>query len=233
MEKAAPGRRRSPTGSAVAREETALRQRLIDTCLTMTALGINQGTSGNVSARWRDGLLITPSGLPYADMRPADIVFLGLDGAVRGRGEPSSEWRFHRDILAARPEVGAVVHTHSVHATAVAICRKALPAVHYMIGFVGGPTVRCAPYATFGSQELSNHAVKALKGRNACLLANHGVIAVGPTVDKALFLAQEIEVLARQYILALQVSTPQILPAAEIATVVEKFKNYGPKPRKS
>ena len=134
--------------------------------------------------------------------------------------------------MAARPEVGAVVHTHSVHATAIAICNKPLPAVHYMIGFVGGPTVRCAPYATFGSQELSDHAVKALKGRNACLLANHGVIAVGPTVDKALFLAGEVETLARQYILALQVGKPRVLPTAEIAVVVEKFKNYGPKPRK-
>lgn len=228
MAKTTPLGRRKELVSASGGDEKALRRQLIDTCLKMTALGINQGTSGNVSSRWRDGLLITPSGMNYEDMQPDDIVFLGLDGTVRGRCEPSSEWRFHRDILVARPEVGAVIHTHSVHATAIAICRKTLPAAHYMIGFVGGPTVRCAPYATYGSQELSDHAVKALRGRNACLLANHGVIAVGPTIDKALFVAHEVEVLARQYILALQVGRPRLLPATEIARVMEKFKNYGP-----
>ena len=148
--------------SRLGSQETALRQSLIDACLSMNALGINQGTSGNASARWADGLLITPSGLPYEEMTADDVVFLGLDGSVRGSREPSSEWRFHRDILAARPEVGAVVHTHSVHATALAICHRDLPAVHYMIGFAGGPTIRCAPYATFGTQALSDHAVRAL-----------------------------------------------------------------------
>jgi len=217
--------------SRLGSQETALRQSLVDACLSMNALGINQGTSGNASARWADGLLITPSGLPYEEMTPDDVVFLGLDGSVRGSREPSSEWRFHRDILAARPEVGAVVHTHSVHATALAICHRELPAVHYMVGFAGGPTIRCAPYATFGTQALSDHALRALEGRNACLLANHGVIAVGPTLDKALFLAGEVETLARQYILALQIGEPHVLPEAEIATVVEKFRNYGPKPR--
>jgi L-fuculose-phosphate aldolase len=211
------------------RDESALRRHIIATGLKMNALGINQGTSGNVSARWRDGLLITPTGIPYDDLKPADIAYLDADAKPHGRQAPSSEWRFHHDIMAARPDVQAIVHTHSIHATAVAICNKPLPAVHYMIAAAGGATIRCAPYATYGTQALSNHAIKALKDRSACLLANHGVIATGPDLDKALWLANEVEVLAQQYILAQQLGRPRVLPASEIAAVVEKFKNYGPK----
>ncbi|MDA0675487.1 MAG: L-fuculose-phosphate aldolase [Proteobacteria bacterium] len=213
----------------ISRNETALRRHIINTGLKMNALGINQGTSGNVSARWRDGLLITPTGIPYDDLKPADIVYLDATAKPHGRHAPSSEWRFHHDIMAARPDVAAIVHTHSIHATAVAICNKPLPAVHYMIAAAGGATIRCASYATYGTQALSNHAIKALKGRSACLLANHGVIATGADLDKALWLANEVEVLAQQYILAQQVGRPRVLPATEIATVVEKFKKYGPK----
>lgn len=207
----------------------ALRRRIVATCRRMNALGVNQGTSGNVSARVRDGLLITPSGVPYDTLTPEGIVALAPDGAVRGAGKPSSEWRFHVDILAARPDVGAIVHTHSVHATALACLRRDIPAFHYMVAAAGGDTIRCARYATFGSQELSDHALAALDGRRACLLANHGVIAVGRDLDAALALAVEVETLARQYLLALQTGKPAVLSAAEMRRVVEKFKSYGPK----
>ena len=221
---------RTATKAAARNEEAALRRRIIAACLRMNAEGINQGTSGNVSARWRDGLLITPSGLAYEETKPADIVFLPLDPGhkSKGRRKPSSEWRFHRDILAARPEVGAVVHTHSTYATAYAIARKAIPAHHYMIAAAGGPTIRCARYATVASQKLSDNALEALAGRNACLLANHGVIALGATLDKALWLAAEVEVLARQSILARLVGTPKTLTDAEIDRTLEIFKGYGP-----
>ena len=207
----------------------SLRQAIVQACIEMNASGVNQGTSGNVSARWRDGLLITPSGIPYTALKPTDIVRLAMDGTPTGRHPPSSEWRFHRDILARRPDVGAVVHTHSRAATALAICGREIPAVHYMIAAAGGPTIRCAAYATYGTQKLSDNALKALQGRAACLLANHGVIATGPTVEKALWLAGEVETIARQYILALGVGKPRILSNAEIARVVAKFKTYGPR----
>ncbi|MGE5767011.1 MAG: class II aldolase/adducin family protein [Bacteroidota bacterium] len=198
----------------------------------MNASGINQGTSGNVSARCGGTLLITPSGLPYDAMTPDDIVAMPLDrddGSHEGGLAPSSEWRFHHDILWARPEVGAVVHTHSTYATALAICGREIPAVHYMIAAAGGPTIRVAPYATYGTAELSRNALEALEGRSACLLANHGVIATGPTLGRALWLAGEVETLAKQYVLAQALGKPRILPDDEIARVVEKFKSYGPK----
>jgi L-fuculose-phosphate aldolase len=198
----------------------------------MNALGINQGTSGNVSARSGDRLLITPSGLPYAEMTPEHIVAMPLDaddGRYEGLLAPSSEWRFHLDIMRARSEVGAIVHTHSTYATALAICGREIPAVHYMIAASGGPTIRVAPYATYGTAELSKNAVAALDGRSACLLANHGVIATGPTLQRALWLAGEVETLAKQYYLAETLGGAQVLPDGEIACVVEKFKSYGPR----
>jgi L-fuculose-phosphate aldolase len=205
----------------------ALRRRIVATCRRMNALGVNQGTSGNVSARTRGGLLITPSGVPYDALKPEGIVALAADGTVAGGGTPSSEWRFHVDILAARPDAGAVVHTHSVHATALSCLRRGIPAFHYMVAAAGGDTIRCAPYATFGTQALSDNALAALAGRRACLLANHGVIAIGRDLDAALALAVEVETLARQYLLALQAGTPAILPAAEMRRVLEKFETYG------
>lgn len=207
--------------------ERKLRQAIIDTCLRMNREGINQGTAGNVSARWGDGLLITPSGLPYEQLTVDDIVHLDRAGRHDPAQQPSSEWRFHRDIIRSREEVGAVVHTHSLYASVLAIRGMTIPAVHYMIAAAGGPTIRCAPYATFGTAELSEHALRALDGRKACLLANHGVIATGPTLDKALWLAAEVETLARQYVLSLQIGGPNILPDDEIARVVEKFRTYG------
>ena len=207
-----------------------LRREIIASCLKMNAMGINQGTSGNISARIRGGMLITPSAVPYDAMRPADIVFVREDGAREKRGDgkvPSTEWRFHLDILNSRPEFGAVVHTHSAHATALAIRGEAIPAVHYMIAAAGGPKIRCAKYATYGTPELSRNALSALKGMSACLLANHGVIAAGPTLAKALWLANEVEVLARQYAHSKLLGGPKILPDAEIRRVIEKFKDYG------
>jgi len=214
------------------KEEQQLRQAIIEACLAMNAQGINQGTAGNISARHGETMLITPSGVPYEDLAPKDIVAMTLTGkygSYAGKLAPSSEWRFHLDILRARPDVGAVVHTHSPHATALAICGEEIPAVHYMIAAAGGPTIRVAPYATYGTEELSRNALEALEDRSACLLANHGVIATGPSLQRALWLAGEVETLARQYILARSLGAPRILPDDEIAVVVEKFKSYGPR----
>ena len=210
-------------------QETTVRQSIVAAARGMSALGLNEGTAGNVSVRWSDGLLITPSGLPYDAMTPEDIVFLRRDGTHDHALAPSSEWRFHRDILGARPEVNAVVHAHPTYCTAFAICGRDIPAVHYMIAAVGGPTIRCSGYATFGTAELSARALEALADRHGCLLANHGMIATGPDLAKALWLAVEMETLCRQYAVALQVGAPIVLPDDEIARNVEKFKSYGPR----
>lgn len=208
-----------------------LRRELIATARRMNALGINQGTSGNVSARIAGGLLITPSGVAYEAMTPADLVEMKFDGAWRcpraGR-RPSSEWRFHLDILRARPEFGAVVHSHATNATALACLRREIPAFHYMVAVAGGDSIRCAPYATFGSAALSENALAALAGRRACLLANHGLIAAGADLAAALALAVEVETLAAQYCRALQVGAPKLLSRAEMRRVLAKFAaGYG------
>ncbi|PXW16468.1 L-fuculose-phosphate aldolase [Paraburkholderia caballeronis] len=212
-------------------DETALRRQVIDTALAMGRLGINQGTSGNVSARWSDGLLITPSGVPYDALTPERIVWLPLDvrddDPLFAARRPSSEWRIHRDVLRSRPEIGAVVHTHSNAATALSIHGRGIPAHHYMVAAAGGNSIRCAPYATFGSQALSDHAIDALRGRSACLLAHHGVLALGANLDRALWLANEVEVLARQYLLAAQLGEPPLLSDAQMDEVIERFKGYG------
>jgi L-fuculose-phosphate aldolase len=207
--------------------DRAKRQSITDACLRMNNLGINQGTSGNISLRHEDGLLITPTGTPYETMQPEQIVFMKLDGTVETNQRPSSEWRFHRDIIKARPEVNAVVHAHPPYSTILAIMGMAIPAVHYMIACAGGDTIRCAPYATFGTEELSQHAVAALEDRSACLLAHHGMIAVGPSLDKAMWLAVEVETLARQYHGCLQIGTPPLLPRAEIENVMGRMAGYG------
>ncbi len=206
--------------------EHTLRQNIIDTCLSMNASGLNQGTSGNVSARYKDGMLITPSSMPYADMRPKDIIYMQMDGTAHGDHNPSSEWRFHRDILRARPEVNAVVHTHAVYATMLALVEKSIPAVHYMVAVAGGKTIRCCPYATFGTQALSDFVLIALKDRLACLMAHHGMVACGVSLDKALWLATEVETLAHQYWGALQIGAPTVLSDAEMDRVIEKMKSY-------
>ncbi|MEM7693644.1 MAG: class II aldolase/adducin family protein [Pseudomonadota bacterium] len=209
--------------------ERALRAEIIRTCKQMAAAGINQGTSGNVSVRWEDGLLVTPSGLPYDTMAPEDIIFLAMDGTPTGPHNPSSEWRFHRDILKNRADINAVVHAHPITLTGFAILGEDIPAVHYMIAAVGGPSIRCAPYATFGTEELSQNALAALEDRQGCILANHGMIACGPSLGKALWLAIEMETLAQQYAVARSLGKPIVLSDAEIAHNVEKFKGYGPK----
>jgi len=202
---------------------------VVDACRAMNASGLNQGTSGNVSVRFGDGLLITPSGVPYDQLGTRDLVAMDLAGTVTGGGKPSSEWRFHRDILATWPDVGAVVHAHPIHATAFAINRMPIPAVHYMVAVGGGNDIPVADYATFGTEALSKNVLAALAGRKACLMANHGLIATGPTVAKALWLAEEVETLARQYAVALRIGTPVHLDDAEIERVREKFRDYGPR----
>lgn len=207
--------------------ELPLRKAVIATALGMNAKGINRGKSGNVSVRFRDGFLITPSGLPYERTVPGDIVFIDAAGIPAGRRVPSSEWRFHHDIYRTRPDVQAVVHTHSSFATTLACLGKEVPAFHYMVAVAGGNSVRCAPYATFGTQHLSDHALKALEGRRACLLANHGMIAVGRSLEHALAIAVEVEALCEQYWRALQIGMPNVLSDEEMAVVLEKFKTYG------
>lgn len=202
-------------------------QSVIDTALKMNALGINQGASGNVSTRSDNGFLITPSGLDYDMLRPEDIVNVHMDGTYTGSLKPSSEWLFHRDIYLAKPDVNAVIHTHSKFATTLACLRRDLPPFHYMIAVCGGKDVRCAPYATFGTQELSDVALSALQDRHACLLANHGMIVTGPNLEKALKIVQELELLCEQYLNALQIGEPYILSDSEMDEVLEKFKTYG------
>lgn len=209
------------------RPDLALRREVIATALKMNALGINQGKSGNVSTRIDDGFLITPTGVPYEETKPEQIVAVDMDGHFDGDTLPSSEWRFHRDIYAARSEVGAIVHTHSTYATTIACLGQDIPPFHYMIAIAGGRDIRCAPYATFGTQALSDHALTALAGRQACLLAQHGMIAVGAGLPKALALAVEVESLARMYWQARQIGLPPLLSDIEMMTVLEKFKTYG------
>lgn len=208
----------------------AERQGIIDACLSMNRLGINQGASGNLSLRIApEKLLLTPSGVAYDRMTPADVVAMDLNGdwtAAPGR-RPSSEWRFHRDILAARPEINVVLHAHPTFATALAVHGRGVPPFHYMVALAGGDDIRCAPYALFGSQELSDFALTALAGRHACLLAHHGMIVLGKTLEAALALAVEVEALARQYIHALALGEPPLLTPAEMAAAAGRMRGLG------
>jgi L-fuculose-phosphate aldolase len=208
-------------------ENTALRRELIEACRSMNRLGINRGTAGNISVRHGDGLLISPTGIPYDRLEPDHVVAMRWDGSFDGDVLPSSEWRFHRDILMARPDLQAVVHTHSTHATAVSILGRDIPAIHYAIAAAGGPNIRCAPYAIFGSQELADAVLVALQDRRACLMAHHGVIAAHSSIAQALALAVTVEGLAQQYLLCLPFGEPPRLSDAEIADVLQKFKTYG------
>ena len=208
-----------------------LREQLVDCARRMQASGINQGTSGNLSVRIPGGMLITPSSLPYEQMQPTDLVALDLKGeplfiSADGRPQrrPSSEWRLHADVLASRPEVQAVLHCHSIHATALACHGRDIPPFHYMTAVAGGHDIRCAPYATFGTQELSDGVVQALEGRLACLMAQHGQVSVGPTLDKALALAVEVETLARIYLQALALGEPPLLSAEQMEQVRHQFR---------
>jgi L-fuculose-phosphate aldolase len=189
--------------------------------------GLNQGTSGNVSVRSRAGFLITPSGQNMAALTGDDMVEMGMDGGVVGAGKPSSEWRFHRDIYAAFPEAEAVVHAHSPFAVALACLRRDIPAFHYMVAMAGGVDIRCAAYATFGTQALSDAVLLALQDRHACLMANHGLLAWGRNLPAALALANEVEALCGQYLRACQIGEPVLLSEVEMQEVLEKFKDYG------
>ena len=201
-----------------------LRRAMVEICLAMNRAGINQGASGNLSVRVADGFLVTPSSLPYDEMRPRDIVHMAFDGTYGGDRPPSSEWRIHRDVLAARPDVDVVLHAHPTFATALAVHGRGIPSFHYMVALAGGDSIRCAPYATFGTQALSDHALAALDGRLACLLANHGMVVLGRTPKAALALAVEVETLARQYVFALGLGQPAILPPDEIDRVARKMR---------
>ncbi len=215
------------TGDAT-HDDVPLRNKMVAICRQMNSAGLNQGTAGNLSVRLDVGrCLITPSGVPYDSMAPEQIAILHQDGRWSGPLRPSTEWRFHRDILAARPDAGAVLHTHSRHATALACREEDLPAFHYMIAAAGGDSVRCAPYHTFGTQALSDAALVALQGRKACLLGHHGLIVLERTPEKALALALEIESLCATYLLARQIGPLHCLDPTEMATVIGLFQTYG------
>jgi L-fuculose-phosphate aldolase len=211
--------------------ERPLRESVIATALRMNAAGINRSRSGNVSARWRagefDGFLITPTGVAYDRLAADDIVAVTNEGVASGRLAPSSEWRFHRGIYRARAEARAIVHTHSPFCTALACLGRGIPPFHYMVAVAGGRDIRCAPYATFGTQELADAVTSALDGRRACLMANHGMIAFAGDLDRALELAVEVETLAETYWRALQVGEPRLLPDDEMERVIAKFATYG------
>lgn len=211
--------------------ELNLRRQIIETCRELERRGLNQGTSGNVSVRLTanpaDGFLLTPTALAYDAMQPEDIVHLRLDGSHAGPRPPSSEWRFHLDIMRQRPDATAIIHTHSAHATALACLRRNIPAFHYLVALFGGNDIRCSGYATYGTQELSDLILAALADRTAALMGNHGLIVLGPSLERTLALTQEAETLAMIYLQALQVGEPVILPDSEIARVREKIAAYG------
>ncbi len=202
------------------------RHQLIETALAMNRMGINQGTSGNISVRVDGGFLITPSALPYEECHPEDIVFMNPDGGWEGNRKPSSEWRFHRDIYQHRSDAGAVLHAHPPWCTTLACLQRDIPPFHYMIAVAGGNDIRCAPYATFGTQRLSDYVLQALRDRNACLLANHGMLCLETDLSRTLSLAVEVENLARIYVQASAIGQPSLLSDEEMQRVLSKFQEY-------
>ena len=212
-------------------DEALLREQVVSAVRQLDALGMNRGSTGNLSHRWAQGgqlgMLITPTGMGAHDLQPADLVWLGEGGVVQGAWQPSSEWHFHQAIYRARPDLHAVVHTHSVHAAALACLRRSLPAFHYMVAVAGGDSVPLTPYFTFGSAALSHAVAEAMHDRDACLLSNHGLVAGGPTLARAMKVAQEIESLCEVYLKALAVGEPALLSHGEMAEVLAKFSHYG------
>jgi L-fuculose-phosphate aldolase len=216
-------------------DELALRKALVEQCRALERQNVNQGTAGNLSVRCAGSMLITPSAVPYDRLEPPMIAKMAIertDGAWSGPLPPSSEWRIHLDILRAKPEVGAVIHTHALHATTLSLLHKPIPAVHYMIAAFGGPTIRCTKYAPFGTQELSDIVLEGLEERDGVLLGQHGMVVTGRDLGQAAWRAVELETLAKMYLLALSVGEPMILPDDEIMRTVEKFKSYGYQPEK-
>ena len=209
-------------------DQPSLRQELIDTALRMNDAGINQGTAGNLSIRCGDQFVITPSGMHYDEMEPDDLVSISIkSGEVVDGGKPSSEWRFHRDILCAREEVNVVLHAHPVFCTALACQRRSIPAFHYMVAVAGGKSIECADYALFGTQALSDHVLQALDDRRACLMAAHGMIALGKSLKAALALAIEVETLAAQFVRVLQMGEPPLLSDQQMDEALSAFSGYG------
>ena len=207
--------------------ESILREQLLKTSQQLVVLGLNKGTSGNASVRCEGGFLVTPSGMKIEDMSSTSMVKMSWDGSFDANKKPSSEWRFHRDIMQNKSEINAIIHTHSMFATTLACLHKDIPPFHYMIAIAGGDTIRCADYALFGSQALSDHALAALIERKACLLANHGMIVLGRDLDDALAVTLEVENLCEQYWRTLQVGAPHLLTEAEMHAVFQQFKGYG------
>lgn len=210
-----------------------MRRDMVATCRRMNAMGLNQGTAGNLSCRLdAESFLVTPSSLAYETMQPDNLMKMWLDGSFEGKHNPSSEWRFHRDILRARQDINVVLHCHSVFATTLAVHHKMIPSFHYMTGVAGGTTIRCARYATFGTQALSDAALEALEGRLACLLGQHGQISLGRDLKHALWLANEVETLSRMYVQALVLGEPPVLSDEEMARVIEQMRrmSYGQMP---
>ena len=212
------------------KKEKDLRAAIVAQCRAMNAAGLSPGTAGNISARFGDAMLITPASVPYDLLRPEMIALMPLNGeygAWAGLLKPSTEWRFHLDIMRARPDVGAIIHNHAPYCTTLATLNRPILASHYIIAQFGGPVVECTRYAPFGTKELSELAVAGLGERQAVLLGNHGAIAVGPDLDVAMHRARELEALARIYYLAISVGKPTILSDEEIGRIIERFKGYG------
>ena len=212
-------------------EELALRRAVSETARELNSRGINVNKSGNISARFRDGFLVTPTGVPYETLLPEDIVFIDLEsGGSQGRRLPSSEWEMHAEVYRARTDAGAVAHCHSAYATALACQNMPIPAFHYMVAAAGGDSIDVVPYETFGTHALAVRAAESLRKKNACLLEHHGSLAIGKTLAKAIQLLAEVENLARQYCIVRSLGEPRLIPADEMAQVVQKFKTYGRQP---
>ena len=208
-------------------DDDSLREQVVYLSRELDRLGLNRGTSGNCSVRSKRGFVVTPSGVNVVDLSADAVVEMDLSGKVLSSGKPSSEWRFHKDIMLKRSEVNAIVHAHSTYATALSCFRKDMPSFHYMIAAAGGNSIKCSAYALFGSQLLSDNVLEALESRKACLMSNHGMIVTGRTVEEALALAVEVESLSQQYLLALQVGQPVLLTEDEMKAVKEQFVGYG------
>jgi L-fuculose-phosphate aldolase len=208
-------------------DENGLRDVAVAAVRELDTLGMNRGSTGNVSLRHRDGMVITPTGMGADNLRAQDMVWLGWNGALEGTWQPSSEWHFHQAIYLARPDLQAIVHTHSVHAAALACLRRGLPAFHYMVAVAGGHDVPCVPYHLFGTEALSQAVAAAMGNRDACLMANHGLVAAGSSIARAMKVAREVESLCEVYLKALAVGEPVLLTRAQMDDVIDKFKHYG------
>jgi L-fuculose-phosphate aldolase len=214
-----------------AMSEEQARDAVVAAVRRLDALGMNRGSTGNASQRWAvdgvDGMLITPTGMGADELQPADLVWVGVDGRVAGAWQPSSEWHFHLATYRARPDLHAVLHTHSTHAAALACLRYELPAFHYMVAVAGGDSVPCVPYHLFGTEALSQAVAGALRERDACLMANHGLVAAGATMARAMKVLQEVESLCEVYLKALAVGEPALLSREQMREVIARFRDYG------